>query len=325
MSNEIVSGKFGSLSPENYTMELISLCIESGMLNTAKQLEIKKALENEFTETAIQFTRSQSGSISESRAQMLASSVLYRSDVYLLSLRSHEKAASALVNMPMSSILKQGSVEILRLFEESMKIFRTAYNTRINADNHEYRYVTEKAYDDFRRNYSAQFDGAGCPCNIDYPLLGQNACDSKLKGVMFICDYYRCICLENELCRLFSEADIIRLLESYAHERNDDYRQMYLNIAEVIAYNLLGRAIIGKPLALELTENDVKDIESRCKGLTADSITSLLEKGLSAYYKAINSPPLYMYLRQYAPAFAIRLGSAVQSGGTAGVFTVIKA
>ena len=247
MSNEIVSGKFGSLSPENYTMELISLCIENGMLNTAKQLEIKKALENEFTETAMQFTRRQSGSISESRAQLLASSVLYRSDVYLLSLRSHEKAASALVNMPMSSILKQGSAEILRLFEESMKIFRTAYNTRINADNHEYRYVTEKAYDEFRRNYSAQFDGAGCPYNIDYPLLGQNACDSKLKGVMFICDYYRCICLENKLCRLFSEADIIRLLESYAHERNDDYRQMYLNIAEVIADNLLGRAIIGKP------------------------------------------------------------------------------
>ena len=142
---------------------------------------------------------------------------------------------------------------------------------------------------------------------------------------MFICDYYRRICLENKLCRLFSEADIIRLLESYAHERNDDYRQMYLNIAEVIADNLLGRAIIGKPLALELTENDVKDIESRCKGLTADSITSLLEKGLSAYYKAISSPPLYMYLRQYVPAFAIRLGSAVQSGGTAGVFAVIKA
>ena len=113
MNNEIVSGKFGSLSPKNYTIELISLCIESGMLNTAKQLEIKKALENEFTETAIQFTRSQSGSISESRAQLLASSVLYRSDVYLLSLRSHEKAASALVNMPMSSILKQGSAEIL--------------------------------------------------------------------------------------------------------------------------------------------------------------------------------------------------------------------
>lgn len=100
---------------------------------------------------------------------------------------------------------------------------------------------------------------------------------------------------------------------------------MYLNIAEVIADNLLGRAIIGKPLALELTENDVKDIESRCKGLTADSITSLLGKGLSAYYKAISSPPLYMYLRQYVHAFAIRLGSAVQSGGTAGVFTVIKA
>lgn len=69
---------------------------------------------------------------------------------------------------------------------------------------------------------------------------------------------------------------------------------MYLNIAEVIADNLLGRAIIGKPLALELTENDVKDIESRCKSLTADSITLLLEKGLSAYYKAISSPPLYM-------------------------------
>ena len=325
MSNEIVSEKLGSPSPENYTSELISLCIESGMLNTAKQLEIKKALENEFTETAMQFTSRQSGTISESRAQLLASSVLYRSDVYLLSLRSHEKAASALVNMSMSGILKQGSAEILRLFEESMKIFCIAYNTRINADNHEYRYVTEKAYDEFRRNYSAQFDGAGCPCNIDYPLLGQNACDSKLKGVMFICDYYRCICLENKLCRLFSEADIIRLLEAHAHDRHDDYRQMYLNIAEVIADNLLGRAIISKPLALELTENDVQDIESRCKGLTTNSITLLLEKGLSAYHKAISSPPLYMYLRQYVPAFAIRLGSAVQSGGTAGVFTVIKA
>lgn len=175
MSNEIVSEKLGSLYPENYTTELISLCIEGGMLNTAKQLEIKKALENEFTETAMQFTCRQSGTISESRAQLLASSVLYCSDVYLLSLRSHEKAASALANMPMSDILKQGSAEILRLFEESMKIFRTAYNTRINADNHEYRYVTEKAYDEFRRNYSAQFDAQAAlviqtiPCWVKTP------------------------------------------------------------------------------------------------------------------------------------------------------------
>ena len=67
MNNEIVSEKLGSLSPENYTSELISLCIESGMLNTAKQLEIKKALENEFTETAMQFTRRQSGTKNSTR------------------------------------------------------------------------------------------------------------------------------------------------------------------------------------------------------------------------------------------------------------------
>lgn len=321
MNTEILSRGFGSISPENYTWELMGICVRSGLLSTMKQQQIKAALEQEFTETAMQFTLRQSGSISESRAQLLASSVMYRADVYLLSLRSHEKAANALVNMPMSRILQLGSEEILRLFDESMKIFRAAYNTRIKVDNHEYRYVTEKAYDEFRRSYSARFDGAGCPCNIYYPLLGRNACDSKLKGVMFICDYYRCICLENKLCRLFPDDDIIRLLKAFARNQNDDYRHMYLNIAEVITDNLFGAALIGKPFSPNLSHDDAENIISRCYGLTASSIAALLEKKLLSYHSAINSPPVYMYLRRYVPQFALRLSSYAQPYGLFSITT----
>lgn len=325
--NEIkISGKLPErISAENYTANLIELCAVNNIIDKSRLEMIQNTVAKHFYETAEQFTKRSSGSISEKRARLLTESVLYRSDAYLLGLRSHERAVQALCGEDMENILQKGEETVRRLFDESADIFKAVYKSRADIDLFEYRYVTQKAYDEFRRNYSPRFDAADCPCNIDYPLLGKNACDSELKGVMFICNYYRELYLENRLCGLLRHETLSELLESFGRDRGGSYKAISFNIAEVIMNNLLGNALLGrKDFSVSLSEKDISDIGNECREMSAQTVSAAASKGLAAYYGVINSPPLYMYMRKYIPEFSVRLCGAVRTNGERGIFSLCR-
>ena len=324
MNDIKASGKLPErISAENYTANLIEICAAKKIIDKSRLDIIQNTLAKHFYETAEQFTKRSSGSVSEKRARLLTESVLYRSDAYLLGLRSHERAVHALCMEDMEDILQKGEETVRKLFYESADIFKAVYKSRADIDLFEYRYVTEKAYDEFRRNYSPRFNAAECPCNIDYPLLGKNAYDSELKGVMFICSYYRDLYLENRLCGLLSHDTLSELIESFGRDRGGSYKALSFNISEVIMNNLLGNALLGRnDFRVSLSEKDIADIGNEYREMSLQTVSAAASKGLAEYYGVISSPPLYMYMRKYIPEFAVRLCGAVSSNGERGVFSV---
>lgn len=296
---------------QNYTLDLLSKCFAGGLISDKKLMEIRSGLNKEFTETAEQYTRRESSSLSKKRAELLYSSVLYRSDVYLLSLRSVSKAVDSLNTLPIDMILKEGQKLILSIHDENQHIFNEAEKYKLNVPCHEYNMAMGKAFDDYFKHYSARFDARNCCNSIDYPLLNIPAYGIKSQGVMFIHDYYTGLMLENKFCRLFDEGEIIHLLECYGRNYGCDYTELLFNISEVLLNNLFVSAVLEKPFGFKLTENDISEFENMCGMLSEESVYKMVSDAFKPYHAYINDTDVYNYLEKHISVFtddiAVRL------------------
>ncbi len=289
---------------QNYTLDILSRCSACGIIPEEKLYKIRSGLNSEFTETAEQFTKRASSSVSRKKAELLYSSVLYRSDVYLLSLRSVNKAVEALKALPIEMILKEGQQIILSMYDENVHIFQEARKNRLNVPCHEYNETMGKAFDDYFRNYSARFDARNCCNSIDYPLLNIPAYEIKWQGVMFIHEYYTGLMLENKFCKLFDESEMKYLLECYGRTYGCNYGALLFNIAEVLLNNVFASAVLEKPFGLVITENDVTEFENMCRQLSEESLNRMISDAFVAYQPNINDNNMYHYLEKHIPIFS---------------------
>lgn len=293
---------------QNYTASLLALCSANSMLSDKKQEEIQATLSEVFTETASQFTRRASSTISQKRANALMSSILYHSDVYLLSLNSTSRAVNALLNRPMREIITDGMSLVLKNCYQSQVIYKRAFDSKLKLPLYEYRYAIDKAFSEFSHGYSARFDARNCMASIDYPLLHHKAYEMVSEGVMFINEYYSSLYLENCFCNLFPLADIKRLLDGFGQIYHSKFSNLVFNICEVVLTNSLACAVVGKsPLSLCLTQADIETLYSRFSFLDIDSLTKEISIAFRSYYLVMKNPRLIQYLRKYIPTFASEL------------------
>lgn len=301
---------------QNYTANILLLCSANGILTDKKIQEIHLGLDKAFIETAEQYTKRESSTISQKCAERLYSSVLYQADVYLLSLQSLFNAVQEVTLSPIEALLDRGQKLILQLHENNLQIFRNAYRNRLNLPVYEYKYVMNKSFDEYYRGYSARFDARNCCAAIDYPLLGCPAYNMKTQGVLFIHEYYTGILHENEFCKYFSEEKIEQILTRYGEIYGCRYTDLLFNIAEVLLNNLLGGALLGKPLfKLSLNRNDIYDIVNQYTLSSEEAICNEIKKAFSVYQEAISNPSLYRYLQKYIPSFAQELLKRIEYGG----------
>ncbi|MFA5658167.1 MAG: DUF6179 domain-containing protein [Oscillospiraceae bacterium] len=301
---------------QNYTASVLLLCSANKIISDERITEIRSDLEKAFIETAEQYTKRESSTIPHKRAELLYLSVLYQCDIYLLSLRSLNKAIDELNILPIKIILDRGQKLILNLHEVNLKIFKRAYKSRLSLPCYEYKYVMEKSFDEYCKGYSARFDARNSCAFIDYPLLGCPAYNMKSQGAVFIYEYYTGIMLENEFCKYFSEEKIESLLIKYAKIYNCKYTDLLFNISEILFNNLLAGVLLGKPcFILSLCDNDIDDIIKKYALFSDKALCIEAKKAFSAYQKDIANPQLYQYLRKYIPTFAHELSIRLQRGG----------
>ena len=303
------------IDKQNYTASLLQLCTACGVISEARQSEIRAALDSAFTETAEQYTRRESSSISLKLAERLYSSVLYRADIYLLSLRDDRRAAEALLTEPADTMLEKGSHIIMRLYDNAAAIFRRAYKSRLSLGLAEYRYVMDRAFDEYRRGYSARFDARNCCASIDYPLLNRPAYAIVSQGAAFIYEYYTGIMLENEFCGHFNEKEIEILLVCYGRIYKSAYTDLLFNIAELIFNNLLAGALLKKPLfTILLSNGDIALLEEKFAHFSLNELISEAEKSFSLYKTELGSAAMFGYLSEYVPTFSTELLKRLKSG-----------
>lgn len=296
---------FKSIDKQNYTINLLNICSINKLISDYKIDEIRECIDAVFKEYAQQYTRRESSTISKKTAELIYSSVLYQSDVYLLSLNSIDLAISELNNISFNDIIEKGQKLILNIHENNFKIFRVAFNNRLSIPLFEYQYVMNKSFDEYAKSYSARFDARNCCAFIDYPLLGCPAYNMTSEGAMFIYKYYSGLMYENLFCKFFIEKDIEKLLTNYGEIYNCKYSQLLFNIAEIILNNLLVANLINKkPLDFTLRQSDLLIIEEKYSFATKEDIESNSINSFKIYKDIFQNENLYLYLEKYIYSFA---------------------
>lgn len=257
----------------NYTLSLLQMCSLNRILENKKILQIKNVLDKEFTETANQYVKRCSSSVSRNIAENIYLSVLFQCDSFLLSLNSDEKAIQALCSLPMEHIISEGRLLILKATDETRKIFKNAYNYRLNIPVYEYQFVMEKAIDEFYSKYSARFNACDVCTSIDYPLLNFSPYAMQEKGIFFMKKYYTSLLYENKFCSLFSENEIINLLESYGKIYHCSYTDLLFNICEIVFNNyLVYNFLYVNQHKLLISSYDIEKTYEKFRGLKPEGI-----------------------------------------------------
>ncbi len=297
-----------TLDTRQYTLSLLAACNAQNLLSEARQQTLKAALDAAFLETAAQFTKRDSGSLSEALAEQLYAAVLYRMDAFLLGMPP-EQAVDALQTMPPEAMLEQGTDRILRLFEETKAIFRKLYSLRYDLPVSEYQRTMHKVFDSFCKNYHARFDARSLCASIDYPLLGRSAYAIPLEGVLYMHCYYRSLLLEHMFLRTLPEDGIRACVAAYARHTRCPMAELPGNLTEPVLQRVLLNALSGA--ATPLQTPDYAALSRQLRGKEAGALLAETEVACSPRMEALPKP-VQVYLRAYLPQFSLQLHAALQ-------------
>ncbi len=226
----------------------------------------------------------------------------------LLKLKSTDRATKMLKNTSMYDILQIGKKLILEYFEECKIIFKRAYNLKLDTHLYEYKYVMEKAFDEFVTNYSARFNATDICASIDYPLLNQQAYEMTSKGVLFIKEYYSAIMYENMFCSMLDKTSISNTLAGFGEIYNYDYNDLLFNISEVLFNNYLSARIIGKNNnQISISKCEINNLYDICMPLTKEQLKVKVTKLFLQQTIFAKNPSLAIYFKKYIPMFCDNL------------------
>ena len=118
-----------ALDPRSYTLSLLGVCRENGLLDDTQCGRIRLGLDRIFAETAAEYTKRASSTIPRITARQLYDAVLFRCDAYLSRLPLLE-GIHLLQQGNMEEICHRGMECILDAFTRCKEIFRQAYAIR---------------------------------------------------------------------------------------------------------------------------------------------------------------------------------------------------
>ena len=285
----------------NYATSLMAICSAQGIISAEQSRKILNELFEDFAEIAAQYTFRESSSLRRELAEQLYSSVLYRADVYLLSLGSDMRAVEALTTIPMKRILELGRDMLLRIHEGNRAVFKRAYKSRLDIGIPEYRHVMLTAFDRYYQRYSARFNARSICAHIDYPLLGRSVQAIEVEGAMFIREYYSCLALENEFCGMFGIEDIKRLLlEKYG----GGFGLIGVNICEAVCLRVFDNILLGRSgLCLSRQDGDGEEIKVLRANMSEETILRVILDGLVALRGELPNDEVYRYILGFAKQY----------------------
>lgn len=249
MNHEI--SRYTKLNPKaldflHYTQSLINESARLGLLSGSDVERIQLALLNLLAEQIQLYTNGQSCSVKEETAQSLFSCIFYCTDAFLLSQPPADAAdclCKAVSDAEVRDIFSKGKELIKSNFADAKCLLQRAYDERLKVELIAYNNTLDCAMPEFFDSYNVNFapqDGSGL---IDYPLSEDNM---KISGIRYILNYLKTFLLENDICRCFSNRDINLLLERYGKTYHYDYRDMLINIFELVLTNSICAVLLGK-------------------------------------------------------------------------------
>jgi len=268
----------------HFTLSLLNEGLRSEILAASQVEQVQVKLMLLLSETILQYTRNESSSVKVETAENILQSILYNIDFYLMRFPSFEQAIDALLNMPLAELCIQGLKLVNQEVILAKQLLKEVQETKLPVSLIAYNDTIYKAISEFFSTYDAKFNAHDTQASIDYPLLFD---DIHSTGITYIKRYLENLKLENELCSHFSLSNINLLLEGYGRKYRMNYRDVLINIPELILKNALCLTIIGKQKdTLLMNKVECRYLESHLQNLSAQQLASLLQ---SAMRKLISS------------------------------------
>lgn len=237
------------------------------MLNNLDTNELMMILVDKYKK----YTINDHSSITVEKAQQLMNSILYCINGYLKSLDKGLVSAREHYN---ALILYEKGLEFEKTnLSNAQKLLAYVKNNILNIDNVYYQDTILSGIDLFFRNYDILYAAHETPGSIDYPLALPIY---DLEGAEYILEYLNRLYIETNFCASYAEDDIENLLRGY----NDDYKEIPLNIFEIVVRNAVGLEILGKDV-MQLSMNDYER-ESLYEILKPLSIEQIQDKMILA-------------------------------------------
>jgi len=186
-----------------------------------------------LSEEILYYTNGKSSSVSTETAQNLLESMLYCITAYLDTLPD---PSAALQTRDLGELYQNGLELVKRYVEECKVLLEEVKATRVQTDLIAYNTTIDIDIDQLLHCYNPRFEAQNTtPLSttafIEYPLSKD---DMSITGIIYIKNYLTQLKLENQFCAKYSKNYIRSLLFTHGAKHHLDYREMLVNIPEII-------------------------------------------------------------------------------------------
>ena len=205
----------------------------AAFLNPEEIAALQSRMMQILSEEILYYTNGKSNSVSTETAQSLLESMLYCITAYLDTLAD---PSDALQTRDLGELYQKGLALVNQYIEDAKKLLIEVKATRVQTDLIAYNSTIDCDIDQLLKCYNPRFEAQNttplsATAFIEYPLSKD---DMSITGIIYIKNYLTQLKLENEFCAKYSKNHIRSLLFTHGAKHHLDYREMLVNIPELI-------------------------------------------------------------------------------------------
>ncbi len=287
---------------------VLSEIMEKGYLQEEDMQRIQMEMIQIWTKQIEGFNRGRSSSITETNAKKLLESIYFTLGFRFRVLEELDDSITLLRQKTLNELFEEGQSLIKERFEQLKVEYEQLKTSLLKTDNIAYNDTYGKGLEPFFKEYAPEFASQECPGNIDYPLSNDKM--EKL-GIEYMADYIEKSLLEHSLCLKFKGEEIEAVLEGY----HKGYRDLLMNIFELVLMNAIGRLILDKDLnSLSLETLEIEELERILEILPTPLLESkLMDKGMEVLRQlGLTSDKMQSYTVQTIRKYVSRIEVALE-------------
>jgi hypothetical protein len=308
-NNSIIN--LDNINKNQYVFSLTTEAHRLGLINSKEISNIQTGIMIIVKELIIKFNEGKSSSVKVETAQNILESVSYCLDAYCVRFEPPE-CIEILKSSDIKKLYKK-SIEIIESYmEDSKKLYNEIMKTKLNIQLEAYNSTINNGFEKFFESYDYIFDIYDTLSDIDYPLLFD---DMRVQGIKYIKNYLETLKIETQFCNHYTNEMIEDLLLDYGEIYKTDYKELLINIFELLLNNCIGRKMLGKNIrGLEIDSHECRLLASELKVQEPIKVKETVRETIETMVLEEEYGELLSnYIRKYEEPFIAKLMDALQN------------
>lgn len=275
-----------NLSSNEYFINLMNQLHQKNNLNLEQIQQMQLDLLQLLSKQVIRYTSGESSSVTTEKASQILGSIYYGIGIYLKSLYIDEQI-ELIKNEKLDYLYQEGITLMKDKILIAKQLLDFVQKNAIHTKNQAYYDTIFNGLPLFFRDYDMKFAAQEDAGSIDYPLMKEI---ENVTGIEYILEYLVSLNFENSLLKYFKQDSVEKLLRGY----NKNYKDLLINITELVITNALGLIVVGKDfIALNFTDEDRSNLIKRWFDKKEEDIYNDLLKAYESFCFKLELQDLY--------------------------------